>query len=398
MSLIGLAALEALAVAVVSTAGATLPDGNYDPRAGEILNGRYKIVSLAGTGASSKVFFASDLKDSGRRVAIKIFRKGHTEYAVREFLHGSIFHGGPLIARMHECFSLANNTHACVALEPLYRSLRIVNRPLPLHVIRTVARDLFGALARIHGAGYMHCDVKPDNIMFTSKSTWNVKLIDFSISHRTGAPHSDYTQTRFWRAPDVHLGLVLTPAIDIWSAACVLVELFIGKTLFPATTTAGHFLEIIGALSLPPLKLVQTGRHSRSYFDCHVKSEGGKMDATWTLKPSLSTWVGTIVPIAARLAPFVAPAQEKRDFVDLIERMLVYDPASRLTAKEALQHAFLLDDSKSCDKSASSSSSGAAAVASTTAAAPVPGPTTQPAKAAATPKASEAPVATKPSV
>lgn len=392
---IGLAAFEPLP----SLPGVTLPSGHYDPRVGEILDSRYEIARLAGSGASGRVYFASDLKDYGRQVAVKIFKKDHSAYAAQEFQVGSVFKAEPLISRVHGCFSLADNTHACVVLEPLFRDLDRVKHALPLPVIRTIARDLFGALARIHGAGYMHCDVKPANIMFASESSWNVKLIDFSISHRVGAMLSDYTQTRFWRSPDVHLGLALTPAIDVWSAACVLVELFTNKLLFGGHTTTDHFLNIVSTLGTPPLTLLQNGRLSRHYFDCTLESLFGKTVTHWALKKSLSHRVGTVVSIAEHLTPFGASTQEKRDFVDLIERILVYDPASRLTAEQALGHPFLRDDdSKTRNKLASSSSGAPAAVSTATAtSAPAPVAPTQPVAAPA-PTASAAPAATKPAV
>ena len=79
----------------------------------------------------------------------------------------------------------------------------------------------------------IHCDLKPENIMLETSSKSVIKVIDFGAACLLNERVYTYIQSRFYRAPEVILGIPYTMAIDMWSLGCILAELFISFPLFP---------------------------------------------------------------------------------------------------------------------------------------------------------------------
>jgi len=86
----------------------------------------------------------------------------------------------------------------------------------------------------------IHCDIKPENILFTNKCTNQVKIIDFGSACYTNQIRWPYIQSRFYRAPEVHFLIQIIygingydTQIDIWSLGCLCAELYLGLPLFP---------------------------------------------------------------------------------------------------------------------------------------------------------------------
>jgi dual specificity tyrosine-phosphorylation-regulated kinase 1 len=70
----------------------------------------------------------------------------------------------------------------------------------------------------------VHCDLKPENILLVHPTRSQLKIIDFGSSCLTQKQLYQYIQSRFYRSPEVLLGVKYTPAIDMWSLACIMVS------------------------------------------------------------------------------------------------------------------------------------------------------------------------------
>jgi len=79
----------------------------------------------------------------------------------------------------------------------------------------------------------IHCDLKPENILLKSPEKSGIKIIDFGSSCFSDERIYTYIQSRFYRAPEIILGIPYTTAIDMWSFGCILTELCTGIPIFP---------------------------------------------------------------------------------------------------------------------------------------------------------------------
>lgn len=79
----------------------------------------------------------------------------------------------------------------------------------------------------------IHCDLKPENVLLVAPQRSGIKVIDFGSSCFVDEKMYTYVQSRFYRSPEVILGLPYGCEIDMWSFGCILAELFMGYPLFP---------------------------------------------------------------------------------------------------------------------------------------------------------------------
>lgn len=82
--------------------------------------------------------------------------------------------------------------------------------------------------------GVIHCDLKPENILFTDQTHQKIKVIDFGSSCFSCKDGFSYVQSRYYRAPEIALGLPYSETADMWSLGCIVAELATGRPLFPA--------------------------------------------------------------------------------------------------------------------------------------------------------------------
>ena len=103
-----------------------------------------------------------------------------------------------------------------------------------LNLIRKFSRQILQSLEFLTqpGVDIIHCDLKPENILLRHPRRSALKLIDFGSSCFASRRIYTYIQSRFYRSPEVLLGLPYDQKIDIWSLGCVLVEMHTGEPLF----------------------------------------------------------------------------------------------------------------------------------------------------------------------
>jgi serine/threonine-protein kinase PRP4 len=149
------------------------------------------------------------------------------------------------IVRLYDSFDFQK--HLCLVYELMDLNLRELLTKfgkgvgLSLEAVALYGRQLFTALALLHRMQIIHADLKPDNLMVSNENK-RLKLCDLGsvLSYNETETHkTDTLVSPFYRAPEVILGIwPLDGAVDIWSAACTLFELFTGKFMIPATSNS----------------------------------------------------------------------------------------------------------------------------------------------------------------
>ena len=120
----------------------------------------------------------------------------------------------------------------------------------------------------------IHCDLKPENILLRHPKKSGVKVIDFGSSCRSNKRMYSYIQSRFYRSPEVMLGLPYSVSIDMWSLGCILAEMHTGEPLFSGSDQFDQMQKIVkvrytGSHGLLPCKTERTLTNAPLLqFDC----------------------------------------------------------------------------------------------------------------------------------
>lgn len=233
-------------------------------------NIKFTIHSLLGRGSYGQVYRAYT---NNKEVAIKImrpesgyFKHGLNEINILEKLNVSRFR--ELFVTFFDSFVYKN--HLCIVQEVLdknlYEVLSFTNFAGFEHkTVKTIAEQLLRAIEALHKMNIVHCDLKPENIMLSDVVNIKIKLIDFGNTVANYNQSNFYVQSRYYRAPEVILGLPYNSSVDMWSFGCIIYELFIGHPLFPGINNADQ-IERINTLFGIPEFMIQNGTKSYKYY------------------------------------------------------------------------------------------------------------------------------------
>ena len=142
--------------------------------------------------------------------------------------------------------------HQCLVFEMLSLNLYELLKNtqfggVSLNLIRKFARQVLKALSFLarRDVDIIHCDLKPENILLRHPKKSSVKVIDFGSSCRSNKRMYSYIQSRFYRSPEVMLGLPYSVAIDMWSLGCILAEMHTGEPLFSGSDQFDQMQKIV---------------------------------------------------------------------------------------------------------------------------------------------------------
>jgi len=347
-------------------------EGDYHLVKHEVLystNHQYEVLEFLGRGTFGQVVKCWK-KGTNEIVAIKIL-KNHPSYARQGQIEVSILRrlseessNDYNFVRAFECFTHKN--HTCLVFEMLeqnlYDFLKASNfKPLPLKYIRPITQQVLTALLKLKQLGLIHADLKPENIMLIDpvRQPFKVKVIDFgSASHVSKAVCSTYLQSRYYRAPEIILGLPFCEAIDMWSLGCVLAELALGWPAFPGSSEYVQIRYISQTLGLPTEHMLNNGTKTQKFFTREVDSnypywrlkqpdehaaETGihSKEARKYIFNCLDDMASVNVPTDLEGGELLAEKVDRKEFIDLLKRMLTLDQDKRISPGEALNHNFV---------------------------------------------------------
>ncbi|KAL3179799.1 hypothetical protein MRX96_037780 [Rhipicephalus microplus] len=258
-------------------------DDNHDYiiRNGERFLDRYEIDSLIGKGSFRSAFD----RDENVYVAIKIIKnkkpflnQAQIEVKLLEMMNNHESNGTccqlgkDKIVKLKGHFMWRN--HLCLVFEllsyNLYDLLRNTNfSGVSLNLTRKFAQQMCTALVFLSSPelSIIHCDLKPENILLCNPKRSAIKIVDFGSSCQLGQRIYQYIQSRFYRSPEVLLGIPYDMAIDMWSLGCILVEMHTGEPLFSGANEVDQMNKIVEVLGIPPKSLLDKAHKARKYFE-----------------------------------------------------------------------------------------------------------------------------------
>jgi mitogen-activated protein kinase 1/3 len=305
--------------------------GMVDPeQLGRETQGRYSFLRILGRGSYGMVF-AAQIIATGQLVALKrverIFESVHdTRRILREIR---------ILSHLrHE--NITNLLDLCAAPTfAEFQALIIVVDLMDTDMCRVIMENpdlqpdhhryfiyqILRGLKYVHSASVIHRDLKPGNLLVNSDC--DLKIGDFGlarVAQREDEPQylSEYVTTRWYRAPEVLLSYeTYDNSIDIWSVGCIFAELILRRPIFPGPNVLAQLAMMTQTLGTPS---------EEDLMGC-VNQKARDFMASLPHYPK--------IPFA-QLFPGVDPVE-----LDLLERMLAWNPRERPTVEEALSHPFM---------------------------------------------------------
>ncbi|KAK7205418.1 dual specificity tyrosine-phosphorylation-regulated kinase 3 [Myxozyma melibiosi] len=335
-------------------------DGHYIIIPNSDLTTRYRITKLLGQGTFGKVVAAYD-NERQTYCAIKIIRAvpkyrdaSKIELRVLRTLSMHDKNNANRCIHLRDCFDYRN--HICIVTDLLSISVFDFLKsnefaPFPSSHIQKFAKQLLTSVAFLHELNLIHTDLKPENILLVDNSyhsvpygksgtefrkvlnNTDIHLIDFGSATFQDEYHSSVVSTRHYRAPEIILGMGWSFPCDMWSIGCILVEFFTGEALFQTHDNVEHLamMEVVVGSPFERSFSRLAGAQAQSYF-----TRSGKLDYP---TPQTSKSSKKYVRMMKSLDKLVPPTDSFHEqFLDLLERIFVYNPTQRITAREALNH------------------------------------------------------------
>lgn len=234
--------------------------GNYRINVKDHIAYRYEILAFLGKGSFGVAVKCLDHKTK-EEVALKIIKnkkkyyyQAGVELKILQFLKENDPEDTMNIIHMKDFVIFRK--HLCISFElmsiNLYEFLKLNDfEGLSLSLIRRFAIQLLYALKYLKDHNVIHCDLKPENILLKDPSKSGIKIIDFGSSCFQDERVYTYIQSRFYRAPEIILGIPYTPAIDMWSFGCIMAEFVMGQPIFPGEDENDQLSLIMEVIGIP---------------------------------------------------------------------------------------------------------------------------------------------------
>ncbi|KAI7888967.1 serine/threonine protein kinase Ppk15 [Mucor mucedo] len=336
---------------------------------------KYQILDVLGSGTFGQVAKCKNV-DTGELVGVKVI-KNKPAYTKQSLIEVEILtHLNTVsdpddqhnILRLKESFF--NKNHLCLVFELLSVNLYELIKQnhfkgLSTNLVRVFSIQLLDTLSVIKASQIIHCDLKPENILLKNLDSPAIKVIDFGSACHESQQTYTYIQSRFYRSPEVLLGLRYTTAIDMWSFGCIVAELYLGLPIFPGSSEYNQVTRITEAVGNIPDYMIISGKYGHRYFNRkRVDNEEGEFhyflkdikqyseERKKAEKPSkryFSTFnldelvLKYPMPRSKEMTSIEEEKEMKirHHLLDFLKKVLQIDPLKRLTPQEASRHPFI---------------------------------------------------------
>ncbi|KAJ5935547.1 hypothetical protein N7466_005094 [Penicillium verhagenii] len=333
---------------------------------------RYLILDVLGQGTFGQVVKCQNLKTQ-EVVAVKVI-KNKTAYFNQSMMEVSVLdllnskydkNDDHHLLRLKDTF--IHRQHLCLAFELLSVNLyELIKqnqfRGLSTTLVRVFAQQLLNALSLLSKAHLIHCDLKPENILLKNLESPIIKVIDFGSACDERQTVYTYIQSRFYRSPEVLLGLPYSSAIDMWSLGCIVVELFLGLPLFPGSSEYNQISRIVDMMGIPPTWMLENGKQSGEFFEKTQDEYGRQVYRLKTLEqysrehntkeqPSKKYFSASTLEEIIRSYPMPRKNMKQNEverelnnrvaFIDFVRGLLSIDPLERWSPQQAKLHPFI---------------------------------------------------------
>ncbi|CAJ0580384.1 unnamed protein product, partial [Mesorhabditis spiculigera] len=302
---------------------------------------RYTELKFLNAGAQGTVCSAIDTV-TGQQVAIKKMQQPFVmtmsaKRAYREFvLLTSIRH--PNIIRLLNAFTPQTDAtsfrEVYLVMELMKHNLHEVITKLRLDhkTLSFFVYQMLCAIRHLHMSGIIHRDLKPSNIVVNDQC--GLKVLDFGLARKkvldTAMRMSDYVVTRYYRAPEVILGMGYSDKVDIWSVGCIFAEMIRHQVLFPGRDRIDQWTSIIRELGTPSDDFIERlGTSAAMYVRSLPMYPGRSIDQIVGDADFLSNTEQPNVNLTAAAAR------------DLLVHMLAIDPKDRYSVEQSLNHPYV---------------------------------------------------------
>jgi len=285
---------------------------------------RYQKLEKVGEGTYGIVYKARD-KTNGEIVALKKTRletedEGVPSTAIREIsLLRELSH--PNIVDLKEVVHADAKLYLVFEFldQDLKKYMDSVGKNLKPMLVKSYLHQLLKGIAFCHQRRIFHRDLKPQNLLIDRYGT--LKLADFGLARAFGVPIRTYTHevvTLWYRAPEILLGgKQYTTAVDMWSIGCIFAEMATRSPLFPGDSEIDELFRIFRTLGTPT-------------------------EETWPGVSQYRDFKATFPKWGPRSLSTLLPDLEPEG-LDLLSRMLVYEPGKRISSLTAMQHPYFDD-------------------------------------------------------
>ncbi|KAJ7178381.1 kinase-like domain-containing protein [Mycena crocata] len=340
---------------------------------------KYLILDILGQGTFGQVVKCQNMK-THEIVAVKVvknkpayFNQSMMEVTILEMLNkNSDPNDQHHILRLRDSF--IHRSHLCLVFELLSSNLYELIKQnqfqgLSTQLVKVFMAQLLDAMTVLKEARLIHCDLKPENILLKSLQSPQIKVIDFGSACHERQTVYTYIQSRFYRSPEVLLGMSYTASIDMWSLGCIAVELFLGLPLFPGTSEYNQLTRIVEMLGMPPQSMLNTGKQTAQFFDIfdNYNHHTATNDKKYRLKsieqysrehntneqPGKQYFKATSLPEIINTAPMPQSKAARQghevekelnnraSFIDFCQGLLNLNPVTRWTPQQARLHPFI---------------------------------------------------------